>query len=159
MYTSICVGKRTAFVFYTKRKSHPHPPPSFYDFGPKLAHKIAFSVSKLKLYLLWMGTNKKNKRNKNKINKIIIKLSSLQPSDRELVKSWLPGPRMTQACKIGASNVENYLPPGKPLKNFHFVLLFTYISDNTQQFGNDVDISCSESIEGNDIFLEYCIKC
>jgi hypothetical protein len=74
-----------------------------------------------------MGINKKNKRHKNKINKIIIRLSSLQSSDRELVKSWLPGPHMTQTCEIGASNAGNYLPPGRPLKNFHFVLLFIYI--------------------------------
>jgi hypothetical protein len=68
---------------------------------------------------------KKNKSNKNKINKIIIRLFSLQPFDHELVKSWLSGAHMNQTHKIGASNIENYLLSGKLLKNFHFVLLFT----------------------------------
>jgi hypothetical protein len=69
-----------------------------------------------------MGPHGKNKSNKNNPNKIIIRLSSLQPSDRELVKSWLPDAHATQTHEAGASNIEDYLSPGKLLKFFHFVI-------------------------------------
>jgi hypothetical protein len=88
-------------------------PSSFCHVGPRLAHKSIFDQNPTGQ--VGMGSRGKNKNKKKNPNKIIIRLTSLQPSDRELVKSWLPDAHIAQTHEAGASNRSNYVLSGKLL--------------------------------------------